>query len=185
MTKSSNFVEKRRKWLHWKDSKWVKRRNERKEKTFGAAPWKLLKVNGSTQKVNKVSTQFQPWYFSWSPFYFKVQVRPNYEFTPFYSFTPNFKPITLAAFQIMNQFCEGLISIRDIAGNMRLRVLIFRFSYCKLALTKSKSKILKNLPTSIMGGINFQRVVLMAPTLTWTLVKEVFAKMYPFTFRIF
>ena len=83
MTKSSNFVVKRRKWLHWKDSKWVKRRNARKGKTFGAA-WKLLTVN---------SARFPWWLCWWSPFCFKVQVRLLHN-SPFYSFTPNSKPLT-------------------------------------------------------------------------------------------
>ena len=75
MTKSSsNSSKSSSKWRGWNnDSKWVKRRNERKGKTFQSATnqWKLLRITVNSK------AHFPRWarLCWWSPFYFKVQVR--------------------------------------------------------------------------------------------------------------
>ena len=75
MTKSSsNSSENSSKWRGWNNnSRWVKRRNERKGKTFQSATnqWKLLRITVNSKAY------FPRWarLCWWSPFYFKVQVR--------------------------------------------------------------------------------------------------------------
>ena len=75
MTKSSsNSSKSSSKWRGWNnDSKWVKRRNERKGRTFQSAAnqWKLLRITVNSK------AHFPRWarLCWWSPFYFKVQVR--------------------------------------------------------------------------------------------------------------
>ena len=75
MTKSSsNSSENSSKWRGWNNnSRWVKRRNERKGKTFQSAAnqWKLLRITVNSK------AHFPRWarLCWWSPFYFKVQVR--------------------------------------------------------------------------------------------------------------
>ena len=75
MTKSSSKAsENPSKWRGWNNnSRWVKRRNERKGKTFQSATnqWKLLRITVNSKAY------FPRWarLCWWSPFYFKVQVR--------------------------------------------------------------------------------------------------------------
>ena len=115
MTKSSSNS----KW-RWKDSKWVKRRNARKGKTFGAA-WKLLTVN---------SARFPWWLCWWSPFCFKVQVRLLHN-SPFYSFTPNSKPLTVFKSWITLWRSHLMAKCQSLQGFLSFAALRYHFFWWK------------------------------------------------------